>query len=84
VPINLCSARRWTFTAAARSERPSRYTAVTAARSFSGKAPSVAEAAYRNFIEQLARRMGEGRRFRDHLPVEVGADDRSDPVIVWD
>jgi hypothetical protein len=45
----------------------------------SGKAPSMADGPYRNFLEQLARRMAEGRRFRDDLPVEIGADDQSEP-----
>jgi hypothetical protein len=44
----------------------------------SGKARSVADAQFRNFLEQLARGMAEGHRFRDDLPIEVGDLDQSE------
>src|ERR1700722_5962921 len=34
----------------------------------SSKAPSALDTAYRTFLDQLARRMAEGHRFRDDLP----------------
>jgi hypothetical protein len=33
----------------------------------SGKAPNAADGPYRTFLEQLARRISEGHRFRDDL-----------------
>jgi hypothetical protein len=42
-------------------------------------APTTADRQYRNFLEQLARRIADGHRFRDDLPDGPEADDDSEP-----
>jgi hypothetical protein len=44
-----------------------------------GRAAALADAQYRNFLEQLARRRAEGHRFRDDLPDGPRAADEEEP-----